>query len=213
MRNVQLDHAAHKASSYNYPVCYLAHDINVATNVGSFFRMADALGVERVFLTGKTVAPPNPKLRKTSRCTENYVDFTLEDDPIPVIDRLKATGYRIISLETTNRSIDLALLEVSVDDKFCLLLGSENHGVHEDLLARSDEVVHIPMLGENSSMNVASACAITTYDIIRRLNHQRLPTPHIDHGTHHDAGGATPDPDSGHFAEKYPTKTCSKHHL
>jgi tRNA G18 (ribose-2'-O)-methylase SpoU len=44
------------------------------------------------------------------------------------------------------------------------------------LLDVSDVTVHIPMRGHNSSMNVASACAIATYDIARRLA-VSLPAP------------------------------------
>lgn len=172
MENVQLKHDAHKAISIRYPICFLANDIDVPMNIGSFFRIADALGVEKIFLTGSSIVPPNPKIKKTSRSTEKYVPYEYANNPISVIKKLKAAGYKVISLELTTKSIDLAELQISSDEKICLILGSENHGINVELLTVSDETIHIPMLGVNSSMNVASACSIATYEIIRKFQNE-----------------------------------------
>lgn len=171
MSDVQLDHSAHKASSKKYPICFLAHDIDVPMNIGSFFRIADALGVERIYLTGRSVVPPNAKIKKTSRSTEKYVPHTYEEDPFPLLDKLKGAGYTIVSLEITSNSIDIADFEVPEGEKICLVLGAENEGICAGILELSDLTVHIPMLGINSSMNVAAACAIATYEIARRFEH------------------------------------------
>lgn len=168
MKNVQLDHSAHKATSKKYPICYLAHDIDVPMNIGSFFRIADALGVEKIFLTGKSLVPPNPKIKKTSRATEKYVEYEYQEDPALVLNNLKGLGYKIVSLEITSSSFDLKDFHFSNKEKICLILGSENSGVSQELLDASDASIHIPMLGNNSSMNVANACSIATYELTRR---------------------------------------------
>jgi tRNA G18 (ribose-2'-O)-methylase SpoU len=140
-------------------------------NVGSIFRIADALGVERIYLTGKTIRPPNRKIRKTSRSTENTVVYEEADDPIAVLVRLKNSGYKIICLEITNDSVDIRDAVFSSNDRICLVLGSENEGIPTELLAASDFAVHIPMFGVNSSMNVASACSIASFEITKGLMH------------------------------------------
>lgn len=168
MENVQLDHTHHQVSSTKYPVCFLAHDMDVPMNVGSLFRIADALGVEAIHLTGTSSVPPNSKIRKTSRSAEKYVAFTYEKDPLEQLHKLKAAGYRIVSLEITSASIDIRDLAMARTDRICLVLGSESAGVGQALLDLSDQTVHIPMLGHNSSMNVATACSIAAFEIIRR---------------------------------------------
>ncbi len=80
---------------------------------------------------------------------------------------LQAAGYRIISLELTSVSIDIRQLVVHASDRICLVLGSENAGVSQTLLDLSEQTVHIPMRGRHSSMNVATACAIATFEITR----------------------------------------------
>lgn len=169
MKNIQLDHSAHRAGDKKYPLCFLAHDIDVPMNVGSFFRIADALGVEKIYLTGSSTTPPNSRLRKTSRATEKYVDFSYAKDPLTVINQLKEKGYRIVSLELTTASVDIRHFTLGKGEKICLILGSENSGVCQALLDASDLVIHIPMRGRNSSMNVANACSIASYEITRQF--------------------------------------------
>jgi len=168
MKNIQLDHTAHKGASIKYPLCYLAHDIDVPMNIGSFFRIADALGVEKIFLSGRSIVPPNSKIRKTSRATEKYVEYEYQESPMHVIHHLRNSGYRIVSLEITSASMDIKDFQLGDNEKICLILGSESTGVSQELLDASDLAIHIPMLGMNSSMNVANACSIATYEIIRR---------------------------------------------
>lgn len=168
MQNIQLDHSHHTPSSLKYPVCFLAHDMDVPMNVGSLFRIADALGVEKIYLTGTSSVPPNSKIKKTSRSTEKYVPYSYEEDPLNVVKKLKTSGYRFISLEITTSSVDIRNISVRGNEKICLIVGSENTGVCQELLDVSDTTIHIPMLGVNSSMNVATACSIATFELIRR---------------------------------------------
>ncbi|MGB5851982.1 MAG: TrmH family RNA methyltransferase [Rhodanobacter sp.] len=167
MANVQLDHSQHRPARAAFALRYLVHDFVMPMNVGSVFRIADALGVEMVHLTGGSAVPPNRKLRRTSRGTEQHVPFRHDPDPLPVLHELKAAGYRIVSLELTGASIDIRELPVAPADRLCLVLGSENRGVSQALLDASDHTVHIPMLGVHSSMNVATACAIASFEITR----------------------------------------------
>ena len=169
MDNIQLDHHHHKAASKKYPLCVLAHDLELPMNIGSLFRIADALGIEKIFLTGSSMVPPNAKIRKTSRATDQVVPFCYEKNPLKVIYDLKSKGYTVISLEMTSTSVAISQLSLGGVDKICLILGSENAGVSQELLNASDMTVHIPMLGQNSSMNVANACSIAAYEITQTL--------------------------------------------
>lgn len=167
MTNQQLDHNDHTAKNIKFPLSIIANNLEVPTNVGSLFRLCDALGVERLYLTGNTIVPPNRKIAKTSRSTEKYVDYICEDSAETVINSLKDEGYTIISLEITADSVDLRSLDYTAFDKICLVIGSENKGVSETLLNLSDYCIHIPMLGQNSSMNVVTATGIAIYEITR----------------------------------------------
>lgn len=186
MHNVQLKHQHHRPLEKRLPVCLLAHDMDVPMNVGSLFRIADAFALEMVYLSGKSPVPPNDKIRKTSRATEKYVPFVYEPDPLSIVSRLKEVGYKIISLEITSSSVDIRDIKVSPGEKVCLVVGAENEGVSQALLDVSDCVVHIRMLGQNSSMNVATACAIAAYELTERTMSSSIscsvpPKPRMSH--------------------------------
>ena len=166
--NRQLDHSSHRGAA-PLPLRLLAHDMDIALNVGALFRIADALGVEHVHLSGTSPTPPDPKIRKTSRSAERHVAWSHAADPLATVAGLKAQGWRVVSLELSTRSVALHALAVAPGDRICLVVGAENTGVCQALLDASDATVHIPMRGHNSSMNVANACAIATYAIAHRL--------------------------------------------
>jgi len=169
MTNIQLNHQHHQAKSIKHPVCLLLNDFESPANVGSIFRLADAFGIEKIFLTGTSPVPPNRKMMRTSRATEKFVPYEYKESVEVVVNDLKSQSYRVISLEITSSSTNIRQLDLSKKDKVCLILGSENKGVNHQLLALSDETVHIPMLGENSSINVASACAIAVFEMVNKL--------------------------------------------
>jgi len=54
MENIQLDHSHHRPRIEKYPVCFLAHDMEVPMNVGSLFRISGALGIEKIYLSGSS---------------------------------------------------------------------------------------------------------------------------------------------------------------
>lgn len=170
MPNIQLNHGDHHAVDKKYPVCFLVHDSSVPENIGSLFRIADALGIEKIHLSGTSLVPPNSKIRRTSRAAEKYVPFSYVENPLDIIKKLKSDGYTIVSLEITSSSMDLGDLSLKETEKVCLVLGSEKYGVCQGLLNESDFTVHIPMMGKNSSMNVATACSIAAYEITRKYN-------------------------------------------
>jgi len=165
--NVQLQHDQVARSGVLHPVRLVLPDLEGPLNVGSVFRIADALGVERVYLTGRSATPPDPKIRRTSRSTEKSVAYEYRDDVRSLLDELRGEGYAIVSLELTSGSTDIRRHDWPPDGRVALILGSENHGVSQELLDASDHTVHIPMAGQNSSMNVAMACAIALFELLR----------------------------------------------
>ncbi len=173
--NTQLTHKDHKPSSEKHPLSIIANDIASPLNVGSLFRLCDAIGIEKIYLCGDTPAPPNNKISKTSRSTEKHVTYQAGLNAEQLANSLKKSGLLLISLEITSSSIDISSVDftevLTNKSAICLILGSENAGINKQLLSLSDITVHIPMLGINSSMNVISAASIACFEIIRNLRH------------------------------------------
>lgn len=130
-------------------------------NVGSFFRTADALGVSHLYLTGYTAAPPRKEITKTAIGAEEWVAWSRHDDPLAVIEDLKAKDFTIVALERTPDAISLTSFRRR--DKMCLIVGHEIAGVPQSLLDAADEIVAIPMRGKKESLNVSVALGIALY--------------------------------------------------
>jgi tRNA G18 (ribose-2'-O)-methylase SpoU len=157
-------------------IAVIAHNIRSTHNIGSILRTCDGFGVERVFCTGYTPYPSQPKdarlphirhkitaqIHKTALGAEGTVPITQSDDPASVLDQLKLEGYRLIALEQAPSSINLADFTPSTK-KIALLLGEEVHGIPQELLARCNTIVEIPMAGHKESFNVSVAAGIALY--------------------------------------------------
>ena len=167
--NQQLDHAEIASENTVFPLSILANNIEIAGNVGSLFRVADALGVEKLYLTGSTQTPPKYKIRKAARSADNHIPYEYEESALTVIEQLKANGYNIVALEITARSKNIREFSLNKNDKTCLIIGSENLGISAELLSLADHHIHIPMYGKNSSMNVITSCAIAVHELIQHL--------------------------------------------
>jgi len=171
-KNRQLDHPQIRQTHQTFPISILANDIEIAGNVGSLFRLAEAFGVEKLHLTGSTTIPPKYKIRKAARSADQKITYSYTPSAIEVVTELKSTGTMILSLEVTSKSEDLRAFQLDQhwfrkQQPACLIIGSENAGIAQDLLDLSDHTLHIPMYGENSSMNVASSCAIALYELVK----------------------------------------------
>jgi tRNA G18 (ribose-2'-O)-methylase SpoU len=125
------------------------------------------LGVEHLYLTGYTGHPPRKEISKTAIGAEHGIPWEHRRDPVPVLVDLKKEGWQIVSLELHPDAVDLS--SFTPDDRVCLILGHELEGVPEDMLALSDAIVQIPMLGSKESLNVAVAAGIALHHLRHTL--------------------------------------------
>lgn len=167
--HVQLRHADHVPCGKTYPLSLLAQDVTGPANVGSLFRLADALGVRHLYLCGDSATPDNTKARRAARSAQQYVSWSYHDDTLSLVKALKMQETWVVSLEIAANSEDVRLIHLPLKRDIVLVVGAENTGVSQALLDASDRVVHIPMLGANSSMNLAVAAALAVFEMTRRL--------------------------------------------
>jgi tRNA G18 (ribose-2'-O)-methylase SpoU len=163
----QLTHYNSNFNKQTFPIILVCDNITNAPNIGSLFRTADAFGIEKIIFCGSEI-PLGRKMAKTSRATEKVVSFEEKESILETIQQLKADEYQIISLEITNNSKPLGKFTFPKNKKIALIIGDENFGVSEAVLNLSEDIIHINMFGQNSSMNVVQATSITLYEISRQ---------------------------------------------
>jgi tRNA (guanosine-2'-O-)-methyltransferase len=135
-------------------------------NVGSIFRIADALNVQDLVLTGVTPTPPNPKLSKIARGKERRVPWRYVEHPELALKELKGHGYWLAALEITDDC--QPYYAVDAPGKVALVLGNEDHGVTRSCLALCDAAMFVPMYGKGRSLNVHVSLAVVGYHLLHR---------------------------------------------
>jgi tRNA G18 (ribose-2'-O)-methylase SpoU len=165
---VQLEHKDIPFERKNFPITLVCDHIYFQQNIGSLFRISEAFGVEKIIFLGKNI-PLNPrKINKTSRSTHLHVPYFVIDDTNDLLDYLIHNNYEIISLEITNTSKPLKEVYIPTSKKIALVIGSEINGICNEILTISNQIVHINMFGDNSSMNVSQATSIALYELTNK---------------------------------------------
>ena len=148
------------------PAAVLLDDVRSMYNVGAFFRAADGVCLEKLYLCGITAHPPKKAISKTALGAEEIVPWEHNWDAIKMAQGLRSSGFRIAAIETSSHSVDLFDWQPSFP--VCVAFGNEVEGLRPELLEMADTHVRIPMLGKKTSLNVATAAGIVLYELLRK---------------------------------------------
>lgn len=168
------------AKTPRQPIFVVLDNIRSLQNVGLFFRLSDALRIEKLYLGGYTGFPPqgesDPRMpgtvehaereiEKTAIKTIPYVPWEKAEDTIKLIKDLKQKGVQIVAIEQTDNSVPYT----TVDYHFpvALVFGHERDGVSDEVLELCDKIVEIPMYGMGNSLNVATSFAVVGYELVK----------------------------------------------
>jgi tRNA G18 (ribose-2'-O)-methylase SpoU len=156
-----------------HPVRLVLDRLRSAFNVGSIFRTAETARLAEVITCGYTPHPPNPKLQKTALGALDYVPWRHFENAAEAVAALRSEGVVVFALETTTGSETYT--DIAFPRPVALVLGNEAAGVDPAVIAACERVVEIPMFGFKNSMNVASACSVVVFEILRQWGAR--PTP------------------------------------
>jgi len=148
------------------PVCVLLENVRSLYNVGAFFRTADGVALEKLWLAGITGYPPQNMITKTALGAEETVPWERAASAEETILKLRAAGYEIAAIETSVHAVDL--FDWSPRFPVCVVFGHETDGLLPGTAALADTHIRIPMLGRKHSLNVASAGSVVLYELLRK---------------------------------------------
>ena len=150
------------------PIYIVLDSLKCAHNIGTILRLSDATLVEKVFICGNTIIPPNRKIKDSSRGAEKWVPWEYKQNVIETITELKKNSITIVSLEIANRSIEYTDLKITFP--ICFVFGREYDGVNPEVLALSDYIVHLPIFGMANSINVSTTVSVMLYEALKSMN-------------------------------------------
>lgn len=147
---------------------YLVLDRIIDTyNIGSLFRLADAIAAEKVYLCGEMEYPPSSRIHKAAVGTEEWVPWVKTGSTIETVRDLKKKGVQIVAVEQDKRSISYKDLKPYFP--CAIVVGAETGGMTKEVLDEADLIVELPMFGVNKSFNVWGSAAVIAYKILESL--------------------------------------------
>lgn len=151
------------------PVVVVLDNIRSFHNVGSVFRTADAFRFEQIILCGITPQPPHREIHKTALGATESVDWIYQEDTLDVLKKLKADGYKLLSLEQTSDSVMMQDFKPEKNEKYVVILGNEVFGVQQEVIDLCDNVIEIPQEGTKHSLNVSVSAGMIMWHIFSHL--------------------------------------------
>jgi tRNA G18 (ribose-2'-O)-methylase SpoU len=168
------------------PISVVLDDVRSLANVGLIFRVCDALRVERLYLCGITGHPADPRpgwdarprhvqdraereISKTAVMAIPFVPWEYHASAVEVVDRLRLDGCQVIAVEQAHASVPYTRPGI-YRAPIALIFGHERAGVAPRALEAADTCVEVPVYGMANSLNVAMACTLVGYEILRQLD-------------------------------------------
>ena len=143
----------------------IADHLMTPDNMGAMIRLADNIGASEVCFLGKEEEHRLGKVRRAAASSRDNIRwyFSEETDLHKIVPEDKS----IVAIETADNATCIYDTQLPKDVAF--IVGSESHGLSEDLLAQCDTVVYIPVPGPTRSLNVSHAAAVALFEWQRQM--------------------------------------------
>ena len=150
------------------PIILILDNIRSLSNVGAFFRTADAFRIGELLLCGITACPPHREIHKTALGADETVKWRYFETTEAACRQLKADGYQIFAVEQVEGSV--ALQDFKFEPQTAYILGNEVDGVSEEVLPYCDGAVELPQEGTTHSINVSVCAGIVMWKAFEQLH-------------------------------------------
>jgi len=160
----------------------LLDGLTTPANVGMVLRTATAAGIDGIVVPHHGVAAIDPLVIKASAGIAFHAPVLRAGTAAEAAELLTEAGYPLYSLDA---AAGTSLYAADFGPRAAFVLGSETAGLSKAVEARVAERIAIPMRGGVESLNVASAAAVLTFELLRRemarsshASGHEIPVPH-----------------------------------
>lgn len=134
-------------------------------NFGAICRSAECAGVDAVIIPQKGSAMVHADAVKTSAGALLRIRVCKANSLLQALHMLRDSGVQLVAC-TEKARVDYYTCNFTLP--VCLVMGSEEDGISEDILALCNEKVKIPMQGNIGSLNVSAAAAVVLFEVLRQ---------------------------------------------
>jgi tRNA G18 (ribose-2'-O)-methylase SpoU len=153
------------------PLLVVLDNIRSLNNIGSVFRTSDAFIIEKIYLCGITAQPPHKDIHKTALGATESVDWEYVEDTVALVEKLKADGVIVASIEQAENSTMLQDFKIEENQKYAVVFGNEVKGVQQKVVSVSNYCVEIPQLGTKHSLNISVSAGIVLWDLFKKFQY------------------------------------------
>jgi len=148
------------------PVLILVLDgVTDPHNLGACLRSADAAGVDAVVVPRDNSADLTPVVRKVACGAAEVVPFVRVTN---ISRTLQALQERGVWLYGTDGDAEKSLYNSELTTSIALVMGAEGKGMRRLTRECCDYLIHLPMAGSVSSLNVSVAAGIFLFEAVRQ---------------------------------------------
>ena len=148
----------------------IADHLMTPDNMGALIRLADNIGASEVCFLGKEDEHRLGKVRRAAASSRDNIRwyFSEKTDLRKIVPEKK----QIVAIETADNAT--CIYDTQLPEDVAFIVGSESHGLSDELLAQCDMVVYIPVPGPTRSLNVSHAAAVALFEWQRQMRNAEL---------------------------------------
>ncbi len=147
------------------PFLLILDSITDPHNLGACLRSADAAGVHAVVVPKDNSAPLNGVARKIACGAADNVPLVTVTNLARTMRELKERGIWMIG---TAGEASSSLYATDLVGSLALVMGAEDKGMRRLTREHCDGLVHLPMSGTVSSLNVSVATGVCLFEAVRQ---------------------------------------------
>lgn len=147
------------------PLLFILDNVTDIRNFGAISRTAECAGAHGIIIPEKGSARISSEAIKSSAGALFHIPVCRVQKLKETIDTLRSSGIQVVA--ATEKAAEL-YYNVDMTIPTAIILGSEEQGIHPDILKIVDHLVRIPIKGKIESLNVAVAGAIMAFEAVRQ---------------------------------------------
>jgi TrmH family RNA methyltransferase len=148
------------------PLLVMLSEANDPSNVGAVLRTAEAASVLGVVIGKNSADVFSPKALRSSMGSAFRMPVWSGADWTEIFEWAGKSGFKTVATSATGATNYAAL---DWNEPRLLVLGSEAHGLPDELLAIVDDLISIPMQPPVESLNLAVAAGVIMFEARRQV--------------------------------------------
>ena len=132
------------------------------TNIGYCIRVAEASGASGLIVTGEWTSDDRHRIVRAAMRTHRFMPVIFGCDGLAALESW--TG-RVVAIEDVGTDEPW---DADLTGDVILIVGGENAGISDELLAAADQTIRIPMAGFTPSYNLQAPMAVVAVEALRQ---------------------------------------------